>query len=158
MSAIDSSDAAALDGLDREVTLDIGGQVDYRFGPGTTVFLRAVTEVTGEHDGSEATLGVRQPLPLGNVPVFLGAGVTWQSGELSQYAYGVLPTDTGFAAYAPGDVTIPYLNIGTSIPLSDNLSLVGNLRAEFLPDAIRDSPIVDEDIAVGAIVGLSFRF
>ncbi|MBO6605006.1 MAG: MipA/OmpV family protein [Roseicyclus sp.] len=158
LSAIDGLDAPELAGIDRDITLDIGGQVDYRFGRGTSVFLRTVTELTNEHGGQETTMGVRQALPLSGTPVFLGAGVSYLSGDLSEYVYGVRASDTGFAPYAPGDVFIPYVNIGASFPLTERVSLVGNLQAEFLPDEVFGSPIIDDDITIGGLIGLSMRF
>lgn len=80
------------------------------------------------------------------------------SEDLSEYVYGVRASDTGFAPYAPGDVFIPYINVGTIFPLTERVNLVGNLRAEFLPDEVFDSPIIDDDITIGGLVGLSMRF
>jgi MipA family protein len=160
LSAIERSDAPELDGMTREVTADGGVQVDYTFGMGTRVSFRAVTELTDEHSGDEVTVGISHAIPLGAVPLIVGTGVDWQNGELSEYLYGVRADEAqaGREAYAPGDVAIPYLTIGTRVPLSDNLGLVANVRASFLSDKITDSPIIDEDVAVDALVGLTFRF
>lgn len=158
LSEIGRSDAATLSGLDREITLDGGVQVDYSFGRGTGLVFRAVTELTDEHGGHEISLGARQALPLGRVPVFLGAGVDYLSGDLSEYVYGVRSGDTGFALYAPGDVFVPYLNVGAAIPITDRASVVANARVQFLPDDVVNSPIIDDDIAFGVLLGLQYRF
>jgi len=157
-SEVDSRDEDALDGIDREITADIGGRVDYTFGTGTGVFITALTELTDEHGGHEVTLGVRQVVPVGDMPVFFGAGLSWMSDDLSEYTYGVRSGDTGFAPYQPGDVVIPYISLGAAVPLNDRLNLVTNFQAEFLPEDVSDSPIVDDDVTFGALIGLSFQF
>lgn len=161
LSAIALSDAAELDGIDRALTADGGVQLDVNLAASRTrLTLRAVGELTDEHRGQEVSLGVTQALPVGGMPVLLGAGLSWQSTELTSYLYGVGTDEAtpGRAAYAPGDVVIPYVSIGTMVPVSDHVRLVANLKAEFLPDAVSKSPIIDEDVSVGAFLGLSFSF
>ncbi len=160
-SAIDISDSPALDGFDREITADGGVQLRYSLGGGAAITARAVTELTDEHGGSEFALSISQPAPIGGIPVRFGAGVTWQSEDLAAYNFGVTPADAAastFAPYNPGAVLIPHISVGASIPLSDRVSLVGSVRAEFFPDDITDSPIIDEDIGVGAFLGISYSF
>ncbi|MDJ0626724.1 MAG: MipA/OmpV family protein [Rhodobacter sp.] len=160
LSDIDASDAPELAGLDREITVDGGLQARYRFGRGTELRFRGVTELTDEHGGGEIGLSVAQALPLGRVPVFLGGGVTWQSEDLADYLYGVSATEATATrpAYSPGEVIIPYLSIGTAVPISDRTRFIANVRAEFLPEDVTDSPIVDEDVALRAFIGVSFSF
>ena len=160
-SAIDISDSSALSGFDREITADAGVQVRYILGGGAALTAKAVTELTDEHGGSELALSISQATPVAGIPVRFGAGVTWQSDDLALYNFGVTPADAAastFAPYNPGDVLIPHISVGTSIPLSDRVRLNGSVRAEFFPDAITDSPIIDEDIGVGAFLGISYSF
>ncbi|MGL5010763.1 MAG: MipA/OmpV family protein [Paracoccaceae bacterium] len=160
LSAIALSDAPELDGFDREITVDGGLQADYRVGDaGTRFTFRAVTELTNEHDGQEVSIGVTQPLALGSVPLILSAGAKWQSAELAEYIWGVRAADsTSLPSYSPGEVVIPYILIGTMIPISDSISFVGNIQAEFLPGEVTGSPIIDEDLSVGALLGITYRF
>lgn len=159
-SALDEADSTALDGIEREITFDGGAQMQYRFGRGTTLRLRAVTELTDEHGGHEVSAEVRQPVPFGRQPLMAAAGVTWLSGDLSRYTYGVLASEAagGRPAYDPGSVVIPHISLSAMFPIADRASLVGSVRAEYLPDAITDSPIVDEDLGLSTFLGLTFRF
>ena len=159
-SAIDASDAPELSGLDRDLTADGGVQARYVFSQRTQLRFRAVTELTDEHGGSEVALSARHAIPLGRMPLLLEGGVTWQSADLSGYLYGVsAPEATGTRpAYSPGDVAIPYLSVGTAFPITQKTRLVANIRADFLPDKITLSPIVDEDVSVMGFLGISYSF
>ncbi len=159
ISAIEFSDNDELDGLDRNITADIGAEFSYDTG---RYFAKAkfLQEVTGEHDGQEVMLEAGTRLPLGRVPVSLSAGFSWQSEDLSAYLWGVGAGETapGRPAYDPGDALIPFLGIGTFYPLSERVSLIGTARAEFLPEAVTDSPIVEDDVVISAFVGVGYRF
>jgi outer membrane protein len=160
LSEIDAADSLALAEMDRDVSIDGGLQADIGLGRGLSLSFRAVTEVTDEHGGQEVSAGIVQPVPLGRVPLILGAGVTWQSADLAAYVWGVAPGEARAdrPAYDPGSVLIPYLSVGAFVPLAERLTLVGNLRADFLPGGVTDSPIIDEDISVGVLVGIAYRF
>ena len=161
LSGIDSSDAAELGGFDRQITADGGFQFRYDLAERTELNLRAVTELTDEHGGSEVGLSVSQRLPVGGFPLRLGAGLTWQSEELASYRFGVSAADAAastFAEYDPGDIVFPQISVSTAIPLNERVSVIASLRADLLPDEVADSPIVDEDVSIGAFFGLSYNF
>lgn len=160
LSAIDSADAAELDGIDRAVTADGGLLMEYRAGRGTRLSLRSITELTDKHGGSEIRLGANQTVPLGKLPVTFGVGVSWQSSDLASYVYGVKSSEAiaGRSAYALDDIVVPYVSVGLSHPLSDTTRITANVRADFLPDDVQNSPIVNEDVTIGAFIGLSYSF
>ena len=122
--------------------------------------LRAVQEVTGVNDGREVVVEFRQTVLAGYLPVILGGGVTWQSADLSQYAWGVYPDEatTTRAAYAPGAVFIPNLAIGTFVPINEKTSIIAALRVDFLPDAIVDSPVVGQRRTTSLFIGVTRSF
>ncbi|QFT82009.1 MltA-interacting protein precursor [Roseovarius sp. THAF27] len=158
--ALVDPDGPYLQGIDREVTVDVGFQASYEFAPGTEVFARAVTEATDEHDGSEIELALRRSIPKGKIIFNMEAGATWQSSQLSTYMYGVRASEAvaGRPGYDPGDVVIPHLSIGAVYPLSASTRLIADIRAEFLPDEVSSSPIISDDVAIGAVLGLSYTF
>lgn len=161
LSAIDSSDSADLDGFDRELTAGGGIQLRYNIAQQTRLSLRAVTELTDEHEGSEVDLSVSQALPIGNFPLRVTAGAKWQSEELAAYTYGVSAADaaaSSFAQYDPGKIIITHISIGTAIPINDRARVLANVRAEFLPDEVSNSPIMDEKVSIGALIGISYSF
>ncbi|MEM7683259.1 MAG: MipA/OmpV family protein [Pseudomonadota bacterium] len=159
-SEIDASDAPELDGLDRELTADGGIQAIYRFGDLTSLRFQAVTELTDEHGGSEVSLDLSHAIPLGRVPLLLKGGVTWQSEGLSSYLYGVSASEATGArpAYSPGDVVVPHFSVGTAIPVARNTRLIASIRADFLPDEVSSSPIVDEDVTLRGFFGITHNF
>jgi outer membrane protein len=154
------TDSAALDGIDRDTTVEAGLSLDYTWGMGGQLGLRAVTEVTDEHGGEEVVLRIAQPIPLGRVPLILGAGLTWQSAAQADYAWGVrldevTPTRP---PYSPGEVLIPNLTVGTMLPVSANTRIMATARVDFLPDEVSSSPIVDADETFSILVGIVRNF
>jgi outer membrane protein len=156
---VDNS-GAPLDGIDRGPSAEAGIEAQFALSDMTQVNLRAVQEIAGVNGGSEVVLELRQTFIAGFLPVYVGAGATWQSGDLSQYAWGVFPDEATATrpAYAPGDVLIPNLAVGTFIPLGEKTSVIGALRVDLLPDAIIDSPIVGRDRTTSVFIGVNRRF
>lgn len=157
---IADTDGAALDGINRAITGEAGFDLEYSLGPATDLSLRGVTEVTGEHGGQELLLNLRQTVALGGFPLTLGAGLRWQSADHAEYAWGVRPEEATAtrSAYAPGDVLIPSLSIGTFIPVNGKTTIIATLQMDFLPDEVSDSPIVDQDSTTSAFVGVTRSF
>jgi MipA family protein len=149
-----------LDGVDRGPSGEAGIAAEYQLTPLTQFRLRAVQEVTGVNGGQEVVLELRQMVFAGYLPVYLGAGATWQSADLSQYAWGVYPDEATPTrpAYAPGNVWIPNLAVGTFLPLDDKTSMIGALRVDFLPEAIVDSPVVGQDRTTSLFIGVTRSF
>lgn len=156
----DSSDSAALAGMERDFTADAGLAFRAGFASGTRFDGRILQEVTGEHDGQEVDLRLSQSLLDAGLPVEVFGGVTWQSAELSAFLYGVRAAEAvaGRPAYAPGETVTPYLGVGTRFPVGEAASVFGAVQARFLDDAITASPIVSEDRALSATLGVSFSF
>jgi outer membrane protein len=149
-----------LDGVDRTPSGEAGIEAKFQLSDFTQVNLRAVQEVTGVNGGSEVVLELRQTFIAGFLPVYVGGGVTWQSGDLARYAWGVFPDEATATrpAYAPGDVLIPNLAVGTFIPLGDKTSVIGALRVDLLPAAVIDSPIVGRDRTTSVFIGVTRSF
>lgn len=149
-----------LEGIDREITADVGLSYTYSFGPATDVEATFRQEITGEHDGQEVNLRLSQGFrPLG-FPVGVFGGVEWRSDNLSNYLYGVFE-DEALAdrpAFDTGSTFTPYLGASSFVPLTENWGLFGNLQVEFLEDDITDSPIIENDTVVSATFGVTFSF
>lgn len=154
------SDAPLLAGLDRETTIDAGLRASFAISPSITASLSAQTEVTGKHNGSEITAAISSRQMLGRFPLALTAGVSWKDANLSNYLYGVGANEViaGRAAYTVGESITPYLGATMTIPLSDNVAAFGTVRASFLPDTVKNSPIVSGNVAVSTLFGVTYRF
>lgn len=158
-SGLISTDGPLLDGIDRQVTGDVALEAAYDIGVfRATGAIRQ--EFTGEHSGQELRFGLGVRQQAGPVGLSLEAGAAWQSEDLSQYVWGVSAAEArpGRPAYAPGDVVVPYLSLGARVPVNDRWSVVGSIRADFLPDDVTDSPIIEDDTLVSGILGVVFRF
>jgi len=155
-----TSDAPELDGIDRNVTADIGGSWSYAFSPKTSLELSALQEVTGAHNGQELEIGIEQQVNLGPVPVWLSGTLTWQSDDLTHYLYGVKPSEATAtrAAYAPGSALIPSVAVTTGYPLSARALLFGSISYTVLPDEVSSSPIVARDDRLRFSTGINFSF
>jgi len=117
-------------------------------------------EFTGEHDGQEAVLGLGYGTQVGKVGLEFSAGAAWQSADLSAFIWGVSASEAlgGRPAYAPGDAVIPFAAVNAFYPLNDNWTLIGTARADFLPNEVSNSPIVDEDNIFSLILGVTYSF
>jgi len=158
-SGLISTDGPELEGIDREVTGDVSLEAMYDVG---RFYTRGALrqEFTGEHDGQEARLrfGARQR--FGTVGLDLSAGAAWQSGDLSRYIYGVDSDEVapGRPAYDPGSVIVPFLSLSARYQINESWSLLGSVRADFLPSETTDSPIIEDDTVISGGLGFSFRF
>lgn len=159
-SGLADTDAPELAGIDREITADAFLGMEYRFGNGFSAEATLRQEITGEHDGQEIHIELGYGTQLGQFGVSLAAGAKWQSADLANYTWGVMPSEAiaGRAAYDTGDVTIPYLSISSARQINENWTIIGSVQAEFLPSEVADSPIVDEDSLLSVVLGVSYNF
>ncbi len=159
-SGLFNTDADELDGIDREITGDLALILGYDLGAGFNTGLRFRQEVTGEHDGQEVIFDFGYGTKVGKSMLQLRAGAGWQSEDLSGYVWGVSADEAraGRPEYAPGDVIIPFVEARMVRPINERWSLMGGLRADFLPSDVSNSPIVDEDNIYSATFGVMFNF
>jgi len=155
-----SADAPELDGIDRNITADIGANWTYTLSQATSFEVEVLQDITDAHNGQEIAFGIEQKVTLGPVPLWMGGTLTWQSDGLSNYLYGVSASEaTGSrAAYSPGPVLIPSLSVTSGFPINNRAFLFGSLRYEMLPDEVTASPIVARDGALSLVTGISYAF
>ncbi|MEO0569242.1 MAG: MipA/OmpV family protein [Pseudomonadota bacterium] len=159
-TGLEDPDSAELAGIDRKITADVFLGLDYDLGQGFNMEATFRQEVTGEHDGQEIQLELGYATLLQRTGLSIEAGVKWQSSDLANYTWGVRTAEAiaGRPAFDADDVVIPYLSVGAARPISRNLTLLGSIRADFLPDGASDSPIVEESTTVNLALGLSYKF
>ena len=155
-----TSDAPELDGIDRNLTGDVGISWSYKIAPDTTVEASILQEVTGIHNGQEARAEIEQKIMLGPVPIWLAGAITWQSDDLAGYLYGVSASEAAAtrAEYNPDAALIPSASATTGYPINDKTLLFGRLTYRLLPDEITSSPIVARDDQLRLSVGLNYSF
>jgi outer membrane protein len=155
-----ADDSAALAGMNRNFSVDGGVTLGFAATDRINIDLRAVTEVTGEHGGQEVSVEASSLITLGRVPMLLSGGAVWQSADLAEYVYGVRGSEAaaGRPAYAPGAAVVPFVTLGTMYPINDQTRVFGGVKAEFLPQAVTGSPIIDESVVTSLTLGVSFGF
>lgn len=147
---------------DRDDGLDAGLRLSYR-SPVGVFALEGVHDITGASEGYELELEYRYPWQLGRSTLTAIAGASWLSGDTTGYYYGTLDEEVtrGVAAYEPGSALIPRVGVSLSRPLgASRWQLLGGLDYQFLPDELRDSPLLEPDSegVARVMIGLSRRF
>ncbi|MBZ0114572.1 MAG: MipA/OmpV family protein [Thermoanaerobaculia bacterium] len=156
----DREQSTALSGFERrDPALDLG----FNFGFETAFGMleaQALVDVSGVHEGQEASLAWRVPLGSERVMVAPGAGVVWKSQALVDYYYGVRAQEATaeYAEYEGRAATNVFVSVLTTLQFSDRLWLLADLNVQQLDDPITSSPIVDVDHQVSGMVGLLYRF
>ncbi|MEM1381678.1 MAG: MipA/OmpV family protein [Pseudomonadota bacterium] len=165
----DENDSPFLEGMSSRVgTFEVGLQAQKRWDR-LRLQGRGMVDVGGRHDGYElqarATFEVSDGRALSLRPA---AGVAYQSQNVTNYYYGVrtdevaqnLPRGDGSFGdrdfYFADEAFVPFAGAEFRLRLSRRIQVAGQVRADFLPEEITDSPIVDVETRTSAFVGLSY--
>jgi outer membrane protein len=144
----------------RERSVDVG--LAYQRGLGSMQLeIAALTDALDRSGGQELAARLQWPIAAGRGRITPELGLRWWSSRLADYYYGVDADefgDGGVSTYRPGASTLLELGVGSVYPLGTHWSLAGNLRWRVLPDALRDSPLVDGDGETSVLIGLTRRF
>lgn len=146
---------------DRDHGLDLGAGLTWRGNAGE-VQLQLLGDVSGRSRGQEASLQYGYPLRLGRTLVTPLLGARWHSSQLANYYYGTLPEEVarGVVDYRPGASVLPQAGVSVFHPLGRHWSLVGSVRHTRLPDAYRNSPLLERGSSgtTSAFIGLTRGF
>ena len=84
----------------------------------------------------------------------------WQSSNLANYYFGVLPEEAraGRPAYEPGETAGFDVAIVARYLISDRTAFAFVARHAVLGEEIRDSPIVDDPAVTSFIASLTYSF
>ncbi len=157
---VEPEDSPALTGMDRDIGVDAGAALDLRHGP-FSLSAEFLADITNENEGRELTLGAgyaTSVLARGRFGV--DAGARWRNEELATYLYGVFEDEAlaGRPAFAVEETWHPYAGVTLSYAFTPKLLATIRAEAEFLPDAVQDSPIIDDDIALTSFFGILYGF
>jgi MipA family protein len=155
--ASDSSDLAGM--KNRNATVDAGVDMSWRTNWGllSAVF---VTDLLSAHDGLELELSYTAMFPYAGFDIIPGAALRWRSSNLADYYYGVRASEvrTGRPAYSPDEAITPVVRVAVRRELSERWGLLLAGQYEWLDSEVRDSPIVDEDSILSALLGVTYSF
>lgn len=155
-SPLDDADGSVTDGIDRDLAIEVGGQIDYLTSRG--IFSASVLgDVSGAHNGVEATLTYSLLIPLGAWTFQPSLGVHYRSQGLGTYLYGI-EADDDQDPFRVDDHLSPFASLTASVDLSEQWSAIALVGGEYLPDAVTDSPLIDDNYTINTIFGLTFNF
>lgn len=119
-------------------------------------WLTALTDVSSTHKGFSAALGADHSIDVTpSLSVGASVSVNWRSDQLANYYYGVTATESRADrnAYEPGSTITPRAGVDATWQISKRSAFIVSVDAEFLPDEIRRSPIVDDSRQISVFAG-----
>ena len=119
-----------------------------------------VTDTLDRHNGQEARISYRYHFDAGPWSISPFISWTWQDANLTEYYFGVSPTEAlpGRPAYAPGESQWVSFGLNTSWQVTDRTLFFGNFAFGGAGSEIVDSPLVEEAGFAGVFVGGTFMF
>ena len=121
----------------------------------------AQKEFTGHGGGSSLDLSYAYPITQGSLTLTPTLGVNYSNSALNNYYYGVSVKDafrSGLDAYRAGGGSSPYLGINAIYRLSHAWLASAGIRYALLPNAVKDSPMVDASNTRSYFLSLSYVF
>jgi MipA family protein len=156
----DPADVPALKGLKRKTAVEAGLAASMQFGA-LEAGVEALKDVSDTHNGMAVNMSVSTGMECTD-RLSVGANVSalWMDSKLATYSYGVRPKEaTGtLAAYGVKASVIPSVGLQANYTVTDHMSLVGSVQAQFLPKSVTRSPIIKRDTMVSAMLGVRYAF
>jgi MipA family protein len=121
----------------------------------------AQKEFTGHGGGSAVDLNYTYPIIEGRLTLLPTGGVTYNTSALNDYYYGIGASEalrSGLPVYHAGGGSSPYLGLVATYKLSHSWVTTGGLRYTLVPNAVKDSPMVDADHTISYFAALSYTF
>ena len=159
----DSGDSDYLAGMsDRDPSFGVGAHLIWN--PEQLGFkLTGVTDVTDNSDGQQFRGEVFYKHREGDWLFRPSAGFVWQSDDYNDYYYGVksseaFPPIGRFRYSADDDINYRLGAVAVYNQKGSPWMFIGGLRYEIYGDEIEDSPIVEEDNELSALLGFAYTF
>jgi outer membrane protein len=159
----DSGDSNVLTGMkDRDASFGVGGHVVWQ-PEKMGIKLAAVTDITDNSEGTQVHGEVFYVHRTGNWMFKPSAGIAWQNEDYNDYYYGVRPLEANLAIgrtpySADSDINYRVGVMAIYQQKSSPWMYMAGARYSFLGDEIDDSPIVDDDTELTAILGFAYSF
>ncbi|MCL1622802.1 MipA/OmpV family protein [Moraxella sp. Tifton1] len=118
-------------------------------------------DALSRHEGMTITLSHISRFNKDKMTVYPSFGMVWQDKKYNAYYYGISNDEsqrTGVVAYDPNDGVIPFASVLVNYDLNDKTTLFASQRIEWLPKAIKDSPMVDDEIVGITRLGINRKF
>jgi len=155
------SDSPALNGLDEKETTVEGGLALSAKLNDTYIELMLLTDLLDRHDSWLFKTEIGDKYSLGELNFYPSIIFSYQSQNFMQYYYGITTKEATRTTYSPYRVDAGF-QIGAqtyiSYPLTQELSVLLNLRADRLPSSAQKSPIVEQNYIFSGLASLIYRF
>ncbi len=153
----------ALSGMDDRLwSLDGGLGVDWAlpYGKDMTLSFKAVNDLLSRNDGRSGEVVLSKKFKHHYFEAVPSLGVRVLSSELTDYYYGVEPSEVRAerSAYHPGTAVNYVGGIMFNSGFSRDWIVITRFGVEVLDAKIRKSPLVDENLLLTAAIGLTRRF
>lgn len=138
---------------------DLGLSWRRDLGPGT-LRASALHDLSGVSDGSELSLSYQRRFSGARWALVPAAGLSWRSGRLNNYYYGV-PADEATAArpaYRPGSGVDAWFGVFGSYAVTTHWRAIGGVTLTQRDSAVRRSPVVDPDAHPTFFAGAAYDF
>jgi outer membrane protein len=113
------------------------------------------------HGGGVFDASYSYPLIAGRLTLIPTAGVAYNTSAVNNYYYGISRSDaqnSGLPFYRADGDSLPYVGMIATYRLFHSWQASGGARFTLLPDAIKNSPMIDADHTESYFVSLSYTF
>ncbi len=144
---------------DRGADFSLGFRSSHYFGD-NIVQLELVGDVSGAHNGFVGAVNVGRQKQILNWNLHGLIGVRYFSDHVIDHLFGVSAEEAtaDFPEYEADAGVMPSIQIGASLPLSENWLFKTKATYSPLPDSVSDSPLAQGDSIAGAEVGFAYVF
>ena len=156
----EAGDSTFLTGMaDRTGTLELGLELEYSTDLGD-FSLAMLSDVLDEHEGHEISATYSLPIVLRSSQLTPFISVTHQSDDLVNYYYGVQSTEaTSTRSAYEGSATTNYeIGVQSRWQSGEHHQILTQISYETWGDAITNSPLIESDGGVQAVVGYVYVF
>ena len=153
-----AGDSEALDGMLRRAwSIQAGGTVGKRFGL-WSIDLFSSWDILDEFDGNETELKLARLIDGGRWQLAPQLDATYQSANLVNHYFGVEDFEArpGRPAYQPGGAVTYAASIDLSYRFHPHWYATFFAAVDWLPDEIRNSPIVDKEMTWRISLGVAY--
>ncbi len=122
--------------------------------------LQALSDVSGVHNGEELRFALSTGTRQRKHQLGLSLGFSWKSAEVMEYYYGVTQGESSGQrpTYRPDSGTSPFVRLSWSHPVSKKWHWLGSVQYEHLSEAVRNSPLIDQNKVMQIFVGGVYHF
>jgi len=155
------SDATALQDLDERETTFEGGLAFSATTDGKYIEIMALTDLLKRYESWLVKAEIGDKYRYENFTFYPSFVVSYQSDDFMNYYYGITEKEAKRTAYNYYKADAGFqLGAQTYIehPLSQNLSVLLNFRADLLPQSAQKSPIIENNLIYSGLASLIYTF